>query len=595
LKKPFFILLIFLLFISLFCLGFTPTVNADITDTRTFTASTSDGHANVTNLNYDTAHDDAGTEAQVFTSQSIFNVGQTYDGSFYYDLWRSFVFFDTSAIPDLATIDTAILGLYVETDSSTTNFNVTIQDGTPTYPHDPVTKADYYYIRYSGNGGNRSTSTISGAGYWNITLSTDGEGWISKTGQTKFALRSSEDIADSAPSNDEYVAFYAREQGTSYAPRLYVTYTVDTDDVFSYTVLGPYVDTPTDTVFNGVCNVTVYPSYNETFSFLLDGSGGEDSEIFVYEQQPVFMAWNISDSVNYTRRIYFTDEVTEEFYIFVPSPDLPFYLYTFTITDFYGMTNAFLETRLYLSAQNEVVERQLLDSVNPFPYYLQWAIKYNLRVVCDEGSLDVGSFTPLTETSQNIVIARDAFPISYYGFNATVNAGRMNATYIQMNYTDNAELTEWIYTEITHLDGQTYTTDYTDNATASTVQINWYSALETIDYLVTVTALRDESLISFTFSCSTTQEEVNPFAPLDELGDNFPIQPRYIVGFGIVLACAGIFSYAHIVAGAFSIAITSAFLTAIGWLNLSWVLLALAFAISVLISIAWFKSREREI
>ena len=199
-----------------------PTVQAS-TATLTFTTSTSDDDVWDFSSFYSIVHDM--TSGSISSNATSFTVGQ-YLPPGTYVIYRSYVFFDTSAIPDGATIDSAILSVNIQADYSDTDFNVQIQSGAPTYPHDPLAAGDYYYQHYSGDGGSRSTSEISGVGYWNITLSATGEGWISKTGATKLCLRSSNDINSVAPSGNEYVQISEREQGESYVAKLYVEYSV---------------------------------------------------------------------------------------------------------------------------------------------------------------------------------------------------------------------------------------------------------------------------------------------------------------------------------------------------------------------------------
>jgi hypothetical protein len=147
-----------------------------------------------------------------------------------YRIDRGYVYFDTSAIPDSATIASATLYLYGQADNSTTDFNLNIQSGMPTYPHDPLVAADFNTTYYSGIGCDPyNTSGFTIAGYNAITLSATGLTWISKTGTTKLCLRSDEDVSASPPSGDEYVTVYAAEQaGTANDPYLVVNYTTAT-------------------------------------------------------------------------------------------------------------------------------------------------------------------------------------------------------------------------------------------------------------------------------------------------------------------------------------------------------------------------------
>lgn len=524
-----------------------------------------------------------------------FWIGQDYGDYYGYQIFRSFVYFDTSAIPALATIDSAALSLKLIHDfSNTTDFNVTIQSGMPTYPHDPLVTGDFYYNWYSGDGGSRNTTELGAdETYWNITMSETGLTYIQQGGTTKLCLRSSDDINSIAPANgSSSVCFHTLDSGDGPAI-LYVTYTISTENMYVYNIYGPYLDSPTGTVYNGYVNVTVYPSYNDTQSFLLNGTGGsEDSEVFYFEQQPIMMTWNVSDSGNYSRVIYFTEDMSEDFYIFVPNPDVPFYYYSFNIIDLQGITGGYLESRVYLNGEYRIVERQTANSINALPFLMQWSVIYRMRVVCDQGTLSVGDFTALNEASQNVIIAYGSFPTTTYGFNATVACLRINSTLIQMNYTDLGEATIWVNVAISHRVGNAQVADYSENNTDNTVQVNWNSADPATDYRATVTFYRNDAEHSYIFACP---------APADSMANPFGfIGAPYCYGIGISLTlCIGLVaSYATITAGAWAMVGLAAFFTWVGWLpqtTETWVIVAFGGLIAGLITIAEWKKTEREI
>lgn len=201
-------------------------------------SSTSDGRIVAGNAVYATAHDAATGTIDDTSAQN--NIGQLVSGTYF--IYRGFFFFDTSAIPDGATIVTATLYLYGQADHSTTDFDLVIRNGQPTYPHDPLAVGDYLYSHYAGDGGSFNTSGFSVAGYNAITLNATGLGWISDTGTTKLAVISSRDIASIAPTGDEYVTVYNAEQaGTNNDPYLAVGYLVDTTVTANGVASGEHV------------------------------------------------------------------------------------------------------------------------------------------------------------------------------------------------------------------------------------------------------------------------------------------------------------------------------------------------------------------
>ena len=129
-------------------------------------------------------------------------VGQTHvRGTGPYTIYRSALFFDTSVLPDGATITSAVLSLYYFFDGfmPDRDFNVVVVDGAAV--DDTVSLEDYGDLGASMvNGRSLDTfdlSTISKRVY--IPLEAAGIGWIDTSGVTKLGLRSSYDIAGTPP------------------------------------------------------------------------------------------------------------------------------------------------------------------------------------------------------------------------------------------------------------------------------------------------------------------------------------------------------------------------------------------------------------
>jgi hypothetical protein len=132
------------------------------------------------------------------------------------------VLLNTSVLPSNAYLDNATLSLYKQDDCSTTDFDITIQNGQPTYPHDSLQSSDYNKNDYSGNGGTLNTSGFT-TGYNAITL--NNLSWINMTGTTKLCLRSSRDINGKEPTGNEYVNIYSSNyQETGYLLKLVIAY-----------------------------------------------------------------------------------------------------------------------------------------------------------------------------------------------------------------------------------------------------------------------------------------------------------------------------------------------------------------------------------
>ena len=182
-------------------------------------SSVSDGHIRNSGPSYNTVHDSVDGTVQ---SERIYAGQYKYPGT-YYEIYRGFIFFDTSELPDDCTIISATLSLCTAADGAYTDFDIVIQNGQPDYPHDPLMPDDYDKTHYTGNGGSFNTVDLAIVGGYNaIPLNSDGLDWIVKTGTTKLCLRSSRDIDSIVPTGLERVEFYASES-PEFAPELEVT------------------------------------------------------------------------------------------------------------------------------------------------------------------------------------------------------------------------------------------------------------------------------------------------------------------------------------------------------------------------------------
>jgi hypothetical protein len=230
------------------------------------------------------------TTGTVTDTDTLLVIGQHYNvGTAAYEMYRSSVYFDTSDIPDDATISSATLKLYGDTDGTATNdFLITAQTGTnSTYPHNPLLTGDYDKSNYSGNGSATTTVGLSVAGYNSITLSATGLTWINKTGITKLEIRSDRDIAGVTPTGDEYIFVYAYEQGAGFRPQLEIVYAA-----------------ALPTVTTGVANTILATSANLTGT--ITSTGGADVDIvgFDYGTTSGVYTGNISTGGNFTGDFY---------------------------------------------------------------------------------------------------------------------------------------------------------------------------------------------------------------------------------------------------------------------------------------------------
>lgn len=558
--------------------------------TRVFSSLTYDGRIMSDGSTYVQARN--ATDGTVSDTTAYDNIGQNYNNlNFKYYVWRGFLFFDTSILPTNINITSATLSLYIYDNNTINDFDVTIQTNYGVYPSIPLDSGDYWSEWYFGDGGSRNTATITSLNYWNITLNTNGINWIKIDGITKFCLRSNKDINNITATTSEFLKIYFAEKGEAYSPKLYVTYETGP---YHYIVHGPYYEN--GNVYSGIVNVTLFIENMDSYSFTLNGSGGADTEDILIGQPGVYFVWNWTGYINMTRVYYLiSGSFFDEFYVCIPNPNNPAEIYTFTVTDFAGVTNAYLESVISVGGSNRIVERQKIGFGN-IPFIFTWSNRYDIRLVCDQGTYTWGGFIALSEYSQSLIITQDMFPATHPGLNVTVSATRENATWISISYVDNAELTMNVAITIKYKSGTTWTAAYLSGTLTGSIQtINWYSASSTVDYVVYVTAYRQGNYTTWSFSCPTTELPSNPWEGLLEALGTWPIPPAQIFGLFIVLAVFGAFSYASAEAGCVLGVLTAGLLYAVGWLQIASSLLALAGAIAILFAISKAKEKEREI
>jgi hypothetical protein len=196
-----------------------------IDPTLTVTSSSYDGDITGDGGPYSTVQ--GASEGSPIDNAATFSIGQRCESMGppppppIYFIYRGCVYFDTSSIPSTDLIDSVTLKLYKDSDFSTTDFDIIVQNGQPTYPHAPMVPGDYDEDHYSGNGGSLNTASFSN-GYNDITITN--HSWINTSGTTKLCLRSSRDINSNEPTGDEYVTVYSSGGDSQKTPKLVVVY-----------------------------------------------------------------------------------------------------------------------------------------------------------------------------------------------------------------------------------------------------------------------------------------------------------------------------------------------------------------------------------
>lgn len=189
-----------------------------------YAASTADGHVYGQNADYATARS---TSSGYDSATNYVQIGQS-EVTGTDTVWRAYLKFDTSAIPDGDVISQVNLKLVCVNDFSDADFDVQIvkQDWSGQDALAAGNREAAYDNCLAGTADDniwRNTSGIStNTVYTSGNLAT---GWPSKTGNTYYSLRSSEDYDNSAPSGSESIRIASQDNATSgYRPLLAITH-----------------------------------------------------------------------------------------------------------------------------------------------------------------------------------------------------------------------------------------------------------------------------------------------------------------------------------------------------------------------------------
>jgi hypothetical protein len=228
-------------------------------------------------------------------------VGQMEDSGDY-SIFRSYLRFNTSSLPDDAVINSAYVKLVVWGDYSDTDFNVTLQSVKSPKPHNPLIPSDYSKAGIAGHHGHENTTGYVNDEIFNITLNSFLD--INLTGMTRWSVRSNKDINATTPGADtnEFIIFYGNVLPVTNYPKLIINYTVpssswahivnltfyNVSSGLSYATVhatGNGTVTVPATVFNGI------GTYQWNVSYDNNGSSHGDTQVFT------FVTVNVSGAV----------------------------------------------------------------------------------------------------------------------------------------------------------------------------------------------------------------------------------------------------------------------------------------------------------
>ena len=220
--------------------------SSDSAITANFYSSASDGSIWSSTQSAWSSARDAATGQGFSSSASDMDVRVSYKPS--YQLWRGFLYFDTSSLPDNAVIQSAILHLYpamARADDNDVQAYVGLVQGLQSAT---LSASDFSKLGTALGAGKVNISSLSTSGYNSFALTSTGLSWINKTGTTQLGLREGHDIENSAMNVATYniTTFYTSDKtGTAQDPYLEVVYTFATDNLLPTTPTNLSANNPT--------------------------------------------------------------------------------------------------------------------------------------------------------------------------------------------------------------------------------------------------------------------------------------------------------------------------------------------------------------
>ena len=348
--------------------------------------------------------------------------------------------------------------------------------------------------------------------------------------------------------------------------------------IYTYTLRGPYYEN------GGVANADVVVGVlwvnGSTLYFNMSANGvTANVTTFTSTSAAYQMLWNASSTLNYTRIIDFLPQ-SEDVNVYIPSPLLPSYPYTFSVISFAGVTNAYLQTSISTDGStHHVVERASLNASGSPSFIMAQQGTYTMTFICDEGTYSQ-QFIAQNIFSESFPVPAGVF-ITTNATGPTTDAIRINSTAIGINYQDPSNNTNWFNITITHQSGSLTVFDYSNTPTSGSPQtIIWNGGDTEKDYTVNATSMVGTQQYIWTIPVSSTVG-ANPWLGIwDWLGKSTPTMPytstgwplgmttnniAQIVASAIILFFLSIGSYKSSGATCIIAWIMSGFLIAFGW------------------------------
>ena len=362
-------------------------------------------------------------------------------------------------------------------------------------------------------------------------------------------------------------ALYSSESAND--PYLIVEYHLATD--YTFIVGNPVYENNTD-----AGTVTVHITGD---GFDEDHSVSAETTLY-FPVMPEAFSWDIGGGAS--RMVFTPDE--ENFTVTLP--EATDYIYGFTVIDYTGRLGngtAYLEAWRSIGGVETLVERMPIVQPNAVPLNLVYGRTYHMQVLFADGTrYNWGYYVAAGSFTATIIIRgvefTDQAQVLYNDIH--VEAQRVNATYITVDYLDDRNATVWANVTI-RIRGGAVVLSSPQNVSSYTV--NWASADPDTGYVVTVSGLHTD-YGEWGYSRIFDQPEDFPAAP-DLTGIfNLGLGPN-LLGWIVTAATVVGFSVRFQARGLLAGAAVASMLTYIGWATFGWDLLVGLWVIAVVVAL----------
>jgi PKD repeat protein len=268
-----------------------------VSDTITvFTTAAGDGRVErmiPTSTTFSDIRDGPGTTGYSTGNDSIARIESANVSNEFNYMDRGVLIFNTSALPDDATITSAKIGMYViERNITLGNSNISLTKFTVA---GTINSSDYQNFNDILLTDEKNISTMPSFQYHNFTLNALGRSNISLTGESGFGVRTTFDINNVQPTWVERAATFIRfntAENVTFAPFIEISYTNTTGPVASFSATPQTGPIPLSVQFNDT-SINTPTSWNWSFgdgTWFNTTAAAERNATYVYNTPGSYIA-----------------------------------------------------------------------------------------------------------------------------------------------------------------------------------------------------------------------------------------------------------------------------------------------------------------